>query len=394
NTTTYTYDNNGQQTSEGTKTFTYNLAGQLTQVANGGSTLASFTYDGNGNRLTKTASSVTTDYRWDENNDLPMLALEQQGGSTLRSYLYGDQLLSMNAGGASFYFHHDALGTTSAITKQTGATQWTYTYTPYGEAHTTTKVDPDAPDNPMRYTGALIDLEAGLYDLRARLYDPDAGRFLSTDPLPPDISDATVSVYLYADAHPLSLTDPSGQRPADGIDSDTGEFTAPARPHWACSSGVAWWTDSPDECPPPLTGPNRGGHGGRGSAAQRTNADHEGAEAGEGNEGETTGNPYGAQGGTGAASGGAAGGGSGGAAQAKGPAAVVQPALAHAAARQGNPTSPRANLPGIPILEILRSRQGGAGSGEADHRKAGRRAVGTTLKPGRRCTRTSSMSVR
>src|SRR5581483_11130195 len=135
NTTTYTYDNNGQQTSEGTKTFTYNLAGQLTQVANGGSTLASFTYDGNGNRLTKTASSVTTDYRWDENNDLPMLALEQQGGSTLRSYLYGD-----------------ALGTTSAITKQTGATQWTYTYTPYGEAHTTTKVDPDAPDNPMRYT--------------------------------------------------------------------------------------------------------------------------------------------------------------------------------------------------------------------------------------------------
>ena len=213
NTTTYSYDNDGQQTAEGTKTYAYDLAGQLTQVANNGTPLASFTYDGAGNRLTKTASSVTTSYWWDENNDLPMLALESQGGSTLRDYLYGDRLLSISAGSGVYYFHHDALGTTAAISKQTGATEWTYTYDPYGVNRITTKVDPTAPDNPIQYTGGLIDSETGLYDLRARTYNPADGNFLTTDPLAQNDEDPALSIYLYSDADPLLLTDPSGERP-------------------------------------------------------------------------------------------------------------------------------------------------------------------------------------
>ena len=166
-----------------------------------------------GNRLTKTASSVTTNYWWDENNDLPMLALEAQGGTALRDYQYGDRLLSMNTSAGVMYFHHDDLGTTAAITKSTGATEWTYTYDPYGNPRTTTKVDSNAPDNPIQYTGQLIDPETGLYDLRARTYNPSNGRFLTIDPLTPSAGQPGVSAYLYASAQPLLLTDPSGEMP-------------------------------------------------------------------------------------------------------------------------------------------------------------------------------------
>ncbi|MGH3428278.1 MAG: RHS repeat domain-containing protein [Terriglobales bacterium] len=208
--TAYTYDNDGQQTAEGSTAYTYDLAGELTQAGNGSTTLASFTYDGSSNRLTKTAGS-TTNYYWDENNSLPQLALEAQGGTSVRDYAYGNELLSMLSGGATYYFHHDALESTAAVTNASGSTEWTYTYDPYGNARTTTKVDPSAPVNPIVYTGELQDTETGLYDLRARDYNPADGNFLTTDPLAQNNGASALSVYLYADDEPGLNVDPSGQ---------------------------------------------------------------------------------------------------------------------------------------------------------------------------------------
>ena len=264
NTTAYTYDNDGQQTGEGSRTFSYDLAGHLTSVADNGVTTASFTYDGNGNRLTKTAGSTTTTYWWDENNDLPMLSLEQQGGSTLRSYQYGNSLISMISGGSSYYFHHDNVDSTAAVTKGDGNTEWTYTYTPYGEARQITKVDPNAPGNPLQYAGQLLDSETGLYDLRARVYGPADGRFLSIDPVPEDTGDPAVGNYLYAADDPLLLSDPSGQHPV--FDDDSGDT------QWAhpCPHG-GWWFNDQSECqmagnavPPSSSGGEGAGNGNHG----------------------------------------------------------------------------------------------------------------------------------
>jgi RHS repeat-associated protein len=52
---------------------------------------------------------------------------------------------------------------------------------------------------------------AGLWDMRARLYDPHLGRFISRDPWPATLpGPATLNRYAYALNDPVSLLDPSG----------------------------------------------------------------------------------------------------------------------------------------------------------------------------------------
>ncbi|HEV8623972.1 MAG TPA: RHS repeat-associated core domain-containing protein, partial [Acidimicrobiia bacterium] len=52
---------------------------------------------------------------------------------------------------------------------------------------------------------------AGLWEMRARFYDPQLGRFLSPDPWPATLpGPATLNRYAYALNDPISLVDPSG----------------------------------------------------------------------------------------------------------------------------------------------------------------------------------------
>jgi RHS repeat-associated protein len=61
----------------------------------------------------------------------------------------------------------------------------------------------------LRFTGELLD-PTGLYDLRARQYDPGAGRFLGLDALPHNAMSPTESSYLYTGNQPTAYVDPSG----------------------------------------------------------------------------------------------------------------------------------------------------------------------------------------
>ncbi|MGD0167348.1 MAG: RHS repeat-associated core domain-containing protein [Gaiellaceae bacterium] len=64
--------------------------------------------------------------------------------------------------------------------------------------------------NPLAFTGQYLDPVTGLYDLRARNYDPSVGRFTSVDPL--GYRDAPeASPYGYARNDPTAGKDPSGK---------------------------------------------------------------------------------------------------------------------------------------------------------------------------------------
>jgi RHS repeat-associated protein len=213
-TTNYGYDPDGNETSAGSKSYSYDLANRMTS-ATAGSTTTIYTYDGDGTRLsssTGTQVGDTTNFVWDVNNSLPQIALERDGsGASLRRYTYGNARISMTTGGAASYYHYDGIGSVVNMTDASGATQWRYSYEPFGATRGATQVDPAAPQNPMRFTGEYLD-PTELYHLRARQYDPALGQFTASDPLAPSTDAPYVAPYSYADSRPTVRSDPTGER--------------------------------------------------------------------------------------------------------------------------------------------------------------------------------------
>jgi RHS repeat-associated protein len=188
-------------------------------LVSGGTALAAepqtnYTYDGDGLRTlasTGSQNNKKTQYDWDPNAPLAQLAAERNGaGSLLRRYRRGLDTVMLDTGGNPFYFHYDGLGSVVNLTNSTGVTQWTYSYLPYGGVRTETKNQNQAPDNVLRFTGEVLD-PTGLYQLRARSYDPSTGRFVSLDPVAPGPTDPYVSAYAYVNGNPIRYTDPSGR---------------------------------------------------------------------------------------------------------------------------------------------------------------------------------------
>jgi len=58
-----------------------------------------------------------------------------------------------------------------------------------------------------------MDEDSDLYNMRAREYDPETGRFLEEDPLACD--QACSSTYVYVNDQPTTLVDPKGENPAN-----------------------------------------------------------------------------------------------------------------------------------------------------------------------------------
>lgn len=81
--------------------------------------------------------------------------------------------------------------------------------TPFGEQRSAT-FGGGAPANSARYAGERLD-STGLYHIRARQYQAHLGRFSSTDPVRPEITQPAVDTYGYVGGRPLLATDPSGQ---------------------------------------------------------------------------------------------------------------------------------------------------------------------------------------
>lgn len=221
-TVSYAYDANGNQTRAGTRVYSYDQVGRLT-ASQDVATTVTYAYDGDGKRIQATTAGVpaqTTRSTWDPNNPLPELILEQDAAGTLiRRHIHGHKPLTTTSADPlnpaltrTSTLHADALGSTLAVTDAAGETDWRYRYQPYGETRTETRDDLLAPENRIRYTGQHLDLETGLYHLRARQYESRTGRFLTPDPLPRSVGEPYISSYTYADNQPTVLVDPAGLR--------------------------------------------------------------------------------------------------------------------------------------------------------------------------------------
>jgi len=249
-TESYTYDQAGNRlTSLGVSPYSYNNSNQLTSTLS-----AFFTFDNNGNTLTKVDSTGSTSYAWDFENRLTSVTLPGSGGTVtfkydafgrraqkisatgtvvyvydganvaeetdgagavLARYAQGgsiDEPLAESRAGATAFYDADGLGSLTSLSASSGSLVSSYTYDAFGK----TASSVGSLINPFRYAGRELDQETGLYYYRARYYDPSTGRFLTEDPIQ---FRGGSNFYRYVRNSPLRFVDPLGLEPEDIFDS-------------------------------------------------------------------------------------------------------------------------------------------------------------------------------
>ncbi len=204
----YTYNANGSTVTRngpgGNFTFAWaaNYTWENKLYGISGATTASYIYDYQGRRASKTVGSLTT-YLYDGLN------LVREAGASSADYLFGpgiDEPLAMSRSGQVYYYETDALGSVNAVTNSSASVQNTYLYDAWGQVRSQT----GSLANPFTYTSREVG-EAGLNFYRARYYGSGVGRFLQEDPM--GYADGP-NLYLYTKADPVNFVDPKGLAPA------------------------------------------------------------------------------------------------------------------------------------------------------------------------------------
>lgn len=178
--------------------YTYDAAMRVKTVTQG-SSVTTYAYNGDGDRVSQSVDSTTTTYVLDVATPLTMVLAETTGTSTIR-YLHGLGLVAQSDGMTTEYFAKDGLGSVRQIVDPTNNVLMTQTFDPYGNLYSRDGAD----EANFGFAGEQTDSN-GLVFLRARYYDPRVGRFLNMDP-----SRQEINPYLYALSNPVLHTDPSG----------------------------------------------------------------------------------------------------------------------------------------------------------------------------------------
>lgn len=186
----------------------YNDTNRMTVVQQNGTTIATYGLNGLGERVAKTLTGGGTQaYVYDEGGKL----LGEYATGQTRDYMWADgtliAILDNPAQGDDtiHYVYTDGLGTPRAVTTQSGTLVWDWPYNqnPFGEA----PASGNGYTLNLRYPGQYFDQEDGLNYNYYRDYEPDAGRYVQSDPIG---LGGGISTYAYVGQNPLDTIDPTG----------------------------------------------------------------------------------------------------------------------------------------------------------------------------------------
>ncbi|MDW8363998.1 MAG: RHS repeat-associated core domain-containing protein, partial [Myxococcales bacterium] len=193
-----------------TETYTYDGFGRLVRIERAGGTPARIDLDyGEGDLLERVTVDGTARWlTWDRTGPVPLLVEESAAdGTILVRYTWGvGGLVSYRTGGRTHYVHGDARRSIRLETDGSGAVTGRADYDAYGVPEGSTLAGAFGFAGEWRIPGT------DLVYLRARIYEPRSGRFLTPDPAAPDLREPRgLNPYAYAAGDPVNGIDPLGR---------------------------------------------------------------------------------------------------------------------------------------------------------------------------------------
>lgn len=214
----YLYDQNGNLTNDGLRSFAYDDENQLVTVWEANTYSNAFVYDGLGRRRTLLqytwigGSPVLTNqvnFVYDGN-----LVLQERDGNNNPMVTYtrgldmgggiGGLLARTDAKGSVFY-HSDACGDITALIDRYQTLDARYLYDPFGNLLNAS--GPLAGANTYRFSSKELDPNSGLYYFGERFYDPNLQRFINRDP---SGENGGINLYAFTGNNPVNSVDPDG----------------------------------------------------------------------------------------------------------------------------------------------------------------------------------------
>ena len=198
----FSYDRQGgiieEKNAAGIRLFSYNSRRQQTRVETETGSVQENRYDAEGLRFELLENGRRTSFVYHDGELLQEEGREEQG----TSYHLGAGMEAFRRGQELSYYHRDEQLSTTFITGGHGDVQNSYQYDAFGIPLETT----EQLNNRIRYTGQQYDELTEQYYLRARYYNPVAGRFMQEDVYQGD----GLNLYAYCGNNPVVYDDPSG----------------------------------------------------------------------------------------------------------------------------------------------------------------------------------------
>ncbi|QDK45633.1 hypothetical protein DOM22_10970 [Bdellovibrio sp. ZAP7] len=215
NSITFTYNANGDlltKTNTVTNTttqYTYDVFGNLTQVVlPGGATTISYEIDGLNRRVGMKVNNVLQK-RWVYMDQYRIAAELNSAGTITKRFVYGSKGNIpdyMIASGVKYRIISDQLGSPRLVVKQSdGTITQRMNHDEFGRVIE----DTNPGFTPFGFAGGLYDNQTGLVRFGARDYDPEIGRWTAKDPI--DFDGEMENLYGYSFFDPVNYFDQSGE---------------------------------------------------------------------------------------------------------------------------------------------------------------------------------------
>ena len=169
--------------------YLWSPSGRLMEVHRPDGKRVTFVYDAFGRRVRKEYDGTITEFVWDGDDLVHERVTTAEGKRTpLVTWIFEPGMFSPLAkfeGRERYSIVSDHIGTPTMFMTEAGKLAWKAQLDVYGvprEERAGIEAS-NATENPWRYPGQYEDIETGLFYNRFRYYDPEAGRYLSCDPV-------------------------------------------------------------------------------------------------------------------------------------------------------------------------------------------------------------------